>query len=82
MVNSERYVNNISEPFFQTFAEEEKQYAYFQQDNVTAHTSQHSMDALREMLGERLISRGLRPPRSPDFSVCDFYLWGKLKQNV
>jgi hypothetical protein len=71
-------VNNILEPFLQTPTEEEKQYAYFQQDNA----SQHSMEALHEIFGERIISRGLWPPRSPDLSVRDFYLWGKLKQNV
>jgi hypothetical protein len=61
-------VNNILEPFFQTLTEEEKQYAYFQQDNVTAHTSQHSMEALLELFGERIIGRGLWPPRFPDLS--------------
>jgi hypothetical protein len=75
-------VNNILEPFFQTLTEEDKQHAYFQQDNATAHTSQHSMEALREIFGERIISWGLWPPRFPDLSVCDFYLWGTLKQNV
>jgi hypothetical protein len=82
MVNSERYVNNILESFFQILTEEEKQHAHFQQDNATAHTSQHSMEALHEIFGERIISRGLWPPCSPDLSVCDFYLWRKLKQNV
>jgi hypothetical protein len=43
-------VNNILESFFQILTEEEKQHEYFQQDNVTAHTSQHSMEALREIL--------------------------------
>jgi hypothetical protein len=81
-VKSERYVNNILEHFFQNLTEEANQYAYFQQDNATAHASQHSMEALPEIFGERAISRGLWPPRSPDLSVCDFYLWGKLKQNV
>ena len=31
---------------------------------------------------ERTISKGLWPPRSPDLSSCDFYLWGTLKQKV
>jgi hypothetical protein len=66
-VNSERYVNNVLEPFFQTLTEEEKRYAYFQQDNAAVHTS-HSMEALREIFGERIISWGLWPPRSPDLS--------------
>jgi hypothetical protein len=81
-VNSERYMNNILELFFQILTEEEKQHAYFQQDNTTAHTSQHSMGALHEIFGERIISQGLWPLHSPDLSVCDFYLWGKLMQNV
>jgi hypothetical protein len=81
-VNLERYVNNILEPFFQTLTEEEKQHAYFQQNNATAHTSQHFMEALCEIFGERIKSQGLWPPHSPDLSVCDFYLWEKLKQNV
>jgi hypothetical protein len=82
MVNSEHYVNNILEPCFQILTEEEKQHAYFQQDNATAHTSQHSMVVLCEIFGERIISWGLWPSCSPDLSVCDFYLWGKLKQNM
>ena len=31
---------------------------------------------------ERTISKGLWPPRSPDLSLCDFYLWETLKQKV
>ena len=31
---------------------------------------------------ERTISKGLWPPRSPDLPLCDFYLWGTLKQKV
>jgi hypothetical protein len=31
---------------------------------------------------DRIISKGLWPPRSPDLKLCDFYLWGKLKSVV
>ena len=31
---------------------------------------------------EKTISKGLWPPRSPDLSSCNFYLWGTLKQKV
>jgi hypothetical protein len=34
------------------------------------------------VFGDRIISRGLWPPRSPDLSFCDFYLWGHLKGRV
>jgi hypothetical protein len=37
--------------------EEQTQYAYFQQDNATAHTSQYSMEAIHKMFGKRIISR-------------------------
>jgi hypothetical protein len=31
---------------------------------------------------ERTVSKGLWPPRSPDLSTCDFYLWGYMKGKV
>jgi hypothetical protein len=45
------------------------------------------MQALHGVYGEingenRIISKGLWPPRSPDINPCDFHLWGKLKSVV
>jgi Holliday junction resolvasome RuvABC ATP-dependent DNA helicase subunit len=40
------------------------------------------MEELRQVFGDRIISRGLRPARSLDLNLCDFYLWGNLKQKV
>ena len=37
------------------------------------------MTAVRKVFGERVISQDLWPPRSPDLTPPDFYLWGKLK---
>jgi len=57
----------------------------FQQDGATCHTSKTTLDFLRKTFGNRLISRKTEfswPPRSPDLSVCDFFLWGYLKQKV
>jgi hypothetical protein len=31
---------------------------------------------------DRIMSKGLWPPRSPNLNPCDFYLWGKLKSVV
>jgi hypothetical protein len=81
-VNSDRYVNNILNPFFNQLTAEERQYGYFQQDNAIAHAANASMVAIREVFEDRIISRGLWPPRSPDHSFCDFYLWGNLKGKV
>jgi hypothetical protein len=46
------------------------------------HTARNSMNALQEVFEDRIISTGLWPPRSQDFSGCDFYLWGNLKGKV
>jgi inhibitor of nuclear factor kappa-B kinase subunit alpha len=40
------------------------------------------MEELRQVFGDRIISLGLWPARSPDLNPCDFYLWGNLKQKV
>ena len=37
------------------------------------------MTAVRKVFGERVISRDLWPPRSPDLTPPDFYFWRKLK---
>ena len=57
-------------------------YSWFQQDGATAHTAKNSMKLLEEVFCERIISKNLWPPRSPDLNPLDFYLWGKLKSNV
>ena len=58
---------------------------WFQQDGATAHTARISLAVLRQMFPGRLVS--LRgdigwPARSPDLSMCDFFLWGYLKDKV
>jgi len=43
------------------------------------------MAAVRELFGNRVISRFGDipwPPRSLDLSICDFFLWGYLKNRV
>jgi hypothetical protein len=40
------------------------------------------MVLLNETFGERVISRNLWPPRSPDLTPPDFYLWGAAKSAV
>jgi hypothetical protein len=61
-------MNSILEPLSQVFTEGEKQHEYFQQ-NARAHASQQSVAVLREIFGEKLISRGLWVPGSPDFCM-------------
>ena len=50
---------------------------WFQQDGATAHSARKSMDCLKEIFGDRVISlRGNVgwPARSQDLSPCNFFL--------
>ncbi|XP_046687079.1 uncharacterized protein LOC124372712 [Homalodisca vitripennis] len=58
---------------------------WFQQDGATAHTANVVINSLRRKFRGRVISRFgdiAWPPRSPDLSICDFFLWGLLKSRV
>ena len=58
---------------------------WFQHDGPTAHTAKASMSLLREIFPQHTISRIgdiAWPPRSPDLTVPDFFLWGYLKSTV
>jgi hypothetical protein len=46
------------------------------------HTANNSLKLLNEIFGERVISRNLWPPCSPDLTPPDFYLWGAAKSAV
>lgn len=79
-VNSVVYQDIITQ--FIALLEEDERYCWLQQDGATCHTSNETMRFLREFFGERLISKGLWPPRSPDLTPADFFLWGHLKEKV
>ena len=56
---------------------------WFHQDNATPHTAKPTMELLHSIFGLRLISKDPRwPPRSPDLSPNDFWLFGYLKDKV
>ncbi|KAJ4446929.1 hypothetical protein ANN_13630 [Periplaneta americana] len=55
---------------------------YFQQDGATCHTLNESMELIASFFDDRIISRNLWPPRSPDLTTPDFFLWGYLKDRV
>ena len=58
---------------------------WFQQDGATSHTARETMALLREHFPGRLISRFGDvpwPPRSPDLTPADFFLWGYIKSKV
>jgi hypothetical protein len=80
-VNSKRYCSMLHD-FFGLLEEDEITYSWFQQDGATAHTPNNATKLLNEIFGERVISRNLWPPQSPDLTPSDFYLWGAAKSAV
>jgi transposase len=48
----------------------------------TSHTAGSTMALLHNLFGERVISKDLWPPRSPDLTSPDYFLWGYLKERV
>ena len=55
---------------------------FFQQDGARCHTSKKTIEFLRESLWNVIISQNGDvnwPPKSPDLSVLDFYMWGSIK---
>ena len=57
---------------------------HFQQDNATPHTAGATKSLLRELFGHVITndSHPPWPPRSPDLSSCDFFLWGATKDKL
>ena len=53
---------------------------WWQQEGAPAHTSNVTL----QFPGRVMYKRGNSPwpPRSPDLAVCDFFLWGYLKQQI
>lgn len=81
-VTAEVYRNQIIDTFLNELHDDELQYGFFQQDGAPAHTSRETLRYLEEYFGERLISLGRYPPRSPDLTPLDFCLFGRLKNNI
>ncbi|XP_039307110.1 uncharacterized protein LOC120358168 [Solenopsis invicta] len=85
-INTERYLEMLKTFLIPELKKKRKfRRTIFQQDGATCHTAKKTLDFLREEFGTRLLSRNTefpRPPRSPDLSVCDFFLWGYLKERV
>lgn len=56
---------------------------YFQHDGCPAHYAEEVREWLNRKFGVRWIGRNgpvLWPPRSPDLTLADSFLWGRIKQ--
>jgi hypothetical protein len=86
-VTSDRYVTMVNEFLFPDLRHRDIQLdtVRFQQDGVTAHTAQQSMNVLGAVFEHPIISRHGDipwPARSPDLSACDFFSRGYMKSKV
>ena len=86
-VNHERYLRMLESFFIPELRRKRLPITriWFQQDGATAHTAHAVMDYLKLKFRGRVISRFgdiAWPARSPDLSVCDYFLWGYLKSKV
>lgn len=86
-VNGPRYRHMLQHWFLPALEREgiSVDHAWFQQDGATSHTAWATLDLLAETFGSRVISKDfdeIWPPRSPDLTACDFFLWGYLKNAV
>lgn len=58
---------------------------WFMQDGAPAHRRITVSQRLREVFGQRIMALGFPvewPPRSPDLTPCDFFLWGHVKNQI
>lgn len=85
-VNGQRYRNMINQFLLPELRRRRRLgRTIFQQDGATCHTARETLTLLRKAFGTRLLSRSTDfawPPRSPDMSAPDFFLWGYLKARV
>ena len=62
----------------------------YQLDGAPCHYQRNVRNFLNETLPNRWIGRAVNndrnlllwPPRSPDLTTCDFFLWGYVKDNA
>jgi len=62
-----------------------KSQMYFQHDGAPPHYTRHVRDYLNESFPNHTLGRGRPvawPPRSPDLTPLDYYLWGHMKTLV
>ena len=52
-------------------------------DGATSHTAEATLDVLRAVFEDRIVSRRadvIWPPRSRDLTPLDYYLWSAIKE--
>ncbi|GFX51005.1 uncharacterized protein TNCV_2733561 [Trichonephila clavipes] len=86
-VTGERYADMLQNRIIPSLADKHLlERTIFMQDGAPPHIARRVKDLLRRSFGDdRVHSRHFHyalPPRSPDLSPCDYWLWGYLKSQV
>ncbi|GFX32578.1 uncharacterized protein TNCV_3704521 [Trichonephila clavipes] len=86
-VTGERYADMLQNRIIPSLADRHLlKRTIFMQDGAPPHIARRVKDLLRRSFGDdRVLSRHFHnawPPRSPDLSPCDYWLWGYLKSQV
>ena len=72
----------LNEFLFTKIEEENIGNIWLQQDGATCYTAEATLDVLRPVFEDRIISSRanvLWPPRCCDLTPLDYYLWGAVK---
>ena len=84
-MNGDRYLDVIRDIVVPTLQTMRYIHHVYQQDGASVHWTVAAREMLNSQLSGRWIGRSgpiQWPPRSPDLSVNDFWLWGYLRDNV
>lgn len=86
-LTSERFLQILTDEITPTLNEvaPENEEIWFQMDGCPAHNSRVVREYLQESFNNKVIGKGYEigwPPRSPDLSPNDFFLWGHLKSKI
>ena len=74
-VNSDRYRAMLNDSLFSKIEEKDIGNIWFQQDGATCHTAEATLEVLRSVFEDRIISRKAYVVWPP----LDYYLWGAVK---
>ena len=83
-VNGERYRAILNEFLFPKIDEDDMDDIWYEQDGATCHTTNLTIDLLRTVFGNQIISRNSNvdwPPQSCDLTALDYFLWGAVEDN-
>ena len=84
-VNSERYHDILETVVFPILTHRRNRNKIYQHDCAPPHFATLVRESLNRHLSNRWIGRGgpiIWPPRSPNLSIPDFWLWGQIRDNL